>query len=1294
MMLTVCPTAIAAPEDEDPADDIMEYPIMPTDEEDFDDPADVEEYYEGDGTVYDLKDESNAEPLPEEAPPPEVIDPDEESEEEIYGDDLFYGETAKQLDGGEHILDEINIIFYPRSDFPGKEKQYDDAVAKVLKDGLSYIGESIDGEPMYNVRSEDFLKNPNATLNKFKNNKYIKVVEPNYICVTEAAPNDPNYTSQKLTLTAINAINGWDIIRGGGPVVAVVDSGVVQHPDLPPLLPGYSSVSGLSPNNDTVGHGTGVAGTIGAVGDNNLGGVGINWNANILPVKVDDASGTMSTANVAKGIIWAADNGAKIINLSLGSSSSSVTMENAINYAYTKGCAIFAATGNDGKNGISYPARYANVVAVGGTSAGSTRAAVSNYGTGMGVMAITSYSTLTPSGGFSTLSGTSFSCPQAVGLASLVWALNPSLTNDQVVDLIYRGAKGGGSYVNDEIGYGCINIANTLTLTQATLASAPAVPVDKTAPVLTMTGSQTMTISQGTAYTEPGYKAVDDVDGDITSKVTVTGTVNVNTPGTYTLTYTVSDAAGNKNTATRTITVTAVDKTAPVITLTGGASVQINQGTAYTEPGYTATDNIDGNITSKVTVTGTVNVNTAGTYTLTYTVSDAAGNAATATRTITVAAVDKTAPVITLTGGTSVQINQGTAYTEPGYTATDNVDGNITSKVTVTGTVNANTAGTYTLTYKVSDTAGNTATATRTVSVVYVDKTSPTLTLAGDNPAQINQGTEYTEPGYTATDNVDGNITSKVTVTGTVNTGVPGIYTITYTVKDTAGNTATTARKITVNAVPETPPEPPRTPPTIALTGFASMTLEYGQAYIEDGYRAADCDGKDITANVKITGTVDHWNAGLYTITYEVSDTVNPNLTARAARTVTVSPKPADPPPKEAPKITIIGSGTIILHQDSATAYKEQKAKAVDYDGKDISDLVTVSGNLNRTTAGTYTINYSVTSPDSKLTSTASRTVRIVAPTEKSEARKSYGLSGQAKQGAKVTHTGVLASSVGFMDLKIASIDKNMTITTKLIDTATKKSVLTDTFSAAGTKQYKIDEGKYELEVTIDKANGNSKYELNLTMPEAAPVMIYEINEVPLISPPQIAPIGSNPIVLYASSPTPYREQGAKAVDFLGNDMSGSVTCTPFTDAQRGTPGTYTITYTVMWGNVPIEVTRDVRILDEFEELGEAEVPEPVWDDAWTAILEANEQQNGGGEIIDDEDTPLATIRDSNVPLAVFPNPPTGDPALDEVMAEDEVPLGVFPNPPTGDMSAILIALMLTAAGIVTVYRSKKGKVR
>jgi hypothetical protein len=195
--------------------------------------------------------------------------------------------------------------------------------------------------------------------------------------------------------------------------------------------------------------------------------------------------------------------------------------------------------------------------------------------------------------------------------------------------------------------------------------------------------------------------------------------------GTYTVTLKITNVAGAIDTYGDTITIlitVAPDTVKPVITLTGSATINIAVGGTYSDPGLTASDNVDGDITSSVVVAGdVVNVNTVGTYIVTYNVSDAAGNAATQVIRTVIVAVDTVRPVITLIGSATINVTLGGTFSDPGATAVDNVDGNISSNIVVAGaTVNPNTAGTYVITYNVKDAAGNAATQVARTVIVAV----------------------------------------------------------------------------------------------------------------------------------------------------------------------------------------------------------------------------------------------------------------------------------------------------------------------------------------------------------------------------------------------------------------------------------------------------------------------------------------------------------------------------------------------------------------------------------------------
>ena len=172
-------------------------------------------------------------------------------------------------------------------------------------------------------------------------------------------------------------------------------------------------------------------------------------------------------------------------------------------------------------------------------------------------------------------------------------------------------------------------------------------PADTVRPTITLNGSASLSIAQGSSFTDPGATANDDRDGNITGRIAVSGSVNTAVAGSYTLSYNVKDAAGNAaSTVTRTVTVTARDSVKPVIALNGSATLSIVQGGSFTDPGATASDDRDGNITSRIAVSGSVNTAVVGSYTLSYNVKDAAGNAATTvTRTVNVSASNPLAKI-------------------------------------------------------------------------------------------------------------------------------------------------------------------------------------------------------------------------------------------------------------------------------------------------------------------------------------------------------------------------------------------------------------------------------------------------------------------------------------------------------------------------------------------------------------------------------------------------------------------------------------------------------------------------
>ena len=238
---------------------------------------------------------------------------------------------------------------------------------------------------------------------------------------------------------------------------------------------------------------------------------------------------------------------------------------------------------------------------------------------------------------------------------------------------------------------------------------------------------------------------------------------------------------------------------APEIKLNGSEEVILKVNDKYEDAGAIAIlDNVD--ITDKIVTENKVDNTKVGTYEITYSVTNNKGRKKqTVTRIVKVR--DDVKPEIKLKGGSPYKVQYGSTFTDPGYTATDNYDGDITKKVKTNGEVNTHQLGSSKIYYSVTDSSENTTTVTREIKVV--DTTAPILALNGKERVQIPVGGNYEEPGYSAKDNLDGDVTSKVRSSGSINKNVPGIYKISYSVTDKSGNTAYATRIVQVGTQAE-----------------------------------------------------------------------------------------------------------------------------------------------------------------------------------------------------------------------------------------------------------------------------------------------------------------------------------------------------------------------------------------------------------------------------------------------------------------------------------------------------------
>ena len=194
-------------------------------------------------------------------------------------------------------------------------------------------------------------------------------------------PDDPDFSKQ-WHLKAAGAESAWDVTRGEGITVAVIDTGIAPVDDLDParIVPGWNFVNGTADAKDDNGHGTHVAGTIAQSTGNGKGVAGMAPLAKLMPIKVLSASGSGNSHDIAAGIRWAVDHGARVLNLSLGGGGRSLAMESAVDYAKRRGVLVVCAAGNSGSRGVSYPAAYSGSLAVSAVGPQGRAAPYTTYG--------------------------------------------------------------------------------------------------------------------------------------------------------------------------------------------------------------------------------------------------------------------------------------------------------------------------------------------------------------------------------------------------------------------------------------------------------------------------------------------------------------------------------------------------------------------------------------------------------------------------------------------------------------------------------------------------------------------------------------------------------------------------------------------------------------------------------------------------------------------------------------------------------------------------------------------------
>jgi thermitase len=541
------------------------------------------------------------------------------------------------------------LLVMPRAGLPAAE------LAKLLKPHGG-IARRLGGSDLHLVQLPANMSEV-AVQRLLARHPLLKFAELDHKVRPAVAANDP-YVGSAWHLPVVKADAAWGHSTGAGVTIAVLDSGVLAtHADLlPNLVAGWNSRDNNAVTGDVTGHGTSVAGVAAAALNNGVGVAGIAGRARLMPVRITDSAGTAYYSSIASGVIWAADNGARVVNCSYGYLFKNASVQSAGNYLKGKGGLLVVSAGNNGIDENS--AATSAMLVVSATDSADNRAGWSSYGQMVSVAAPgTGIWTTTWNGGYGAANGTSYASPLVAGVVALMMSANPALAPAQVESLLFSTALDLGAAGKD-IHYGHGRVDAEAAVQAALAASA----IDSQAPAVALAspaGGSTVSGLVAVDVNATDNVGVARVELRLGSTVVATDTVapyqfswdSRTVPnGSVSLSARAFDAAGNAATsASLAVTVAnavAADTTPPLVAITAPADGQavpagnVNVAATASDDAGSAGLRQELAINGKLVASATggslsYRWNTrklaAGWHTLAVTASDAAGNRTTKT---------------------------------------------------------------------------------------------------------------------------------------------------------------------------------------------------------------------------------------------------------------------------------------------------------------------------------------------------------------------------------------------------------------------------------------------------------------------------------------------------------------------------------------------------------------------------------------------------------------------------------------------------------------------------------------